>query len=668
MTTIYILLQDILSLFSASYFFVSSSFVDSSTHSCSRFFTVDSSSAIRTRGNLDREEVFRIEGTDQLNCILRFRDPSTNSERQLLIAIHVLDVNDETPRFFSLEPVHIISILESIGVPNPILSLQPVDNDKGPNGTVVFNITQGNELNYFRIERPIGDYDPASTMRLLTVVKSLDFERERLFNLTVTITDMGTPVNHSFNQTLIINVTDSNDERPHFIVSSYQFAVPEDHPLDLSIGNTTANDPDSKGAILYTIYSNPNMSSVTLPFVYQYIRVDVHTGDIYLTQHIDYDRASEELKDFTFYVQAQNPGRNAVTIARVQVEILDANDERPYVCILCPPSTDGNLTLFVEENDPHLPHPLPAFRIRDDDSSQDFQTVSNNISVEFVPAISATTAVSQVFRKFLVKIEINQTLDRETTPYLTLFITAYNTAEPPLNGTSTIFITVTDTNDNAPQFMQNTFHGRISESSPIGKEILTITAQDEDAGENGTISFAVTAVDKPQARGWFAINQSSGRVSVNTTALDYNLIDGRVTLTVTATDHGSPPLSSTTRVEITISPAITFVQRSYQKYSGYNILEGERERVYLEFRTTQTEGLLLYQAGAPTKAFTLKVEGGKVRYRLESGGRVFEGTRDTSSVSNDRWHSVEVERRQEVSMQEYTNHLIIINRLWNVVV
>ena len=138
---------------------------------------------------------------------------------------------------------------------------------------------------------------------------------------------------------------------------------------------------------------------------------------------------------------------------------------------------------------------------------------------------------------------------------------------------------------------------------------------------------------------------------MNTTALDYNLIDGRVTLTVTATDHGSPPLSNTTRVEITLSPAITFVQRSYQKYSGYNILEGERERVYLEFRTTQTEGLLLYQAGAPTKTFTLKVEGGKVRYRLESGGRVFEGTRDTSSVSNDRWHSVEVERRQEVSAQ-----------------
>ena len=107
--------------------------------------------------------MFRIEGTDQLNCILRFQDPSTNSERQLLIAIHVLDVNDETPRFFNLEPVHIINILESIGVPNPILSLQPVDNNKGPNGTVVFNITQGNELNYFRIERPIG----AMTLLLL---------------------------------------------------------------------------------------------------------------------------------------------------------------------------------------------------------------------------------------------------------------------------------------------------------------------------------------------------------------------------------------------------------------------------------------------------------------------------------------------------------------------
>ena len=87
-TTIYIILS---SYSCITFFFVSSSFVDSSSHSCSRFFTVDSSSAIRTTGNLDREEVFRIEGTDQLNCILQFRDPSTNSERQLLIAIHVLE-------------------------------------------------------------------------------------------------------------------------------------------------------------------------------------------------------------------------------------------------------------------------------------------------------------------------------------------------------------------------------------------------------------------------------------------------------------------------------------------------------------------------------------------------------------------------------------------------
>ena len=630
--------------------FVSFSFIDGSTRNCSRFFTVDSSSVIRTKGNLDREEVFRSEGSDRLNCILQFRDPSTSSERQLLIAIQVLDINDETPSFFNLEPVHVVNILESIGVPNPILSLQPVDNDKGPNGTVVFNITHGNELNYFRIERPIGDYDPTSTMRLLTVVKSLDFEKERQFNLTVTISDMGSPVKRSFNQTLVINVTDSNDERPVFITSRYLFAVPEDHPLDRSIGNTTANDPDSRGAILYTIYSNPNMSSVTRPFVYEYIRVDVHTGEIYLTQHIDFDRDSGELKDFTFYVQAQNPGRNAVTIARVEVETLDVNDEPPYFdCIdFCPPSTQGNLTIFVEENDLQLPHFLPTFQISDDDSSVDFRTVSKNISHEFLPAISATSKTSQIQSTFIVVTRINQTLDRETTPNVTLFLTAYNTAQPPLSGTKTIFIIVTDKNDNAPQFLHNIFHSRISESFPTGKEILTITAWDEDEGENGTFSFAITGVDKPQAQGWFAINQSSGRVSVNTTALSYNLIGGQVTLTVTATDHGSPPLSNTTTVEITLSPAITFAQRSYQRYSGYNILEGERERVYLEFRTTQTEGLLLYQAGAPGKSFTLKVEGGKVRYQLESGGRVLEGTRDTVSVSNDRWHSVEVERRQEV--------------------
>jgi len=83
---------------------------------------------------------------------VQYTNTSTNDERHLVLSIHILDVNDETPSFFNLEaPVHIITVLENIGIPNPIQSLQPLDNDKGINGTVIFNITHGNEQNVFEM-------------------------------------------------------------------------------------------------------------------------------------------------------------------------------------------------------------------------------------------------------------------------------------------------------------------------------------------------------------------------------------------------------------------------------------------------------------------------------------------------------------------------------------
>ena len=625
------------------------SFVDTSCN-CSRFFSINSSSsAIRTRGNLDRELVVRIERSDRLNCIVRYMNTTTNSEDNRVLVINVLDVNDETPSFFNLEPVHIINVLENIGIPNPIQSLQPVDNDKGSNGTVMFSITRGNEGNVFQIDRPVGDTNPSSTTRLLYVVEHLDFERERQFNLTITVMDMGVPM-RAFNQTLIVSIDDSNDELPTFITSSYSFEVSEDHPLDISIGNITANDLDSSGTILYTIYSNPNMSSVTEPIIYEFIRVDVNTGDIFLIQHIDYD-TNLVLRRFSFYVQARNPGQNAVTIATVTVDIMDANDEPPYfVCEDCQ-SSSNNLTIFVEENSDEtiLPVFLPFFIVEDDDSEENFRKVNGSILVEFEPYTLTTVRLLTFFENIWVRVGINQTLDREMTPSLTLSLTAHNTAEPPLSGTSTIFIVVTDQNDNAPQFLHSPFHARISDSAPVGKEVLTVIAWDKDAGENSTLSFAITGVDKAQARGWFAINESSGRISVNSSGLDYNSVAGQVTLTVTAVDHGRSPLSSTTTVEITLSPAVTFAPRSFQKYSGYNFFLGERESVYLEFQTTLSRGLLLYQAGLPTKIFTLEVVGGSVRCQLMSGGQVSVTSREALSVTNDRWHSVLVERDREVS-------------------
>ena len=623
---------------------------------CNEFFTInENTSIIRTVGMLDREEIFRRIYTDQVQCFVDYRNSSTRSIQHTRITIHVLDINDEVPQFNNLVQPHIVQVTENVAAPTPLLRLEPIDDDNGANKTVRFSITSGN-TDYFMIMRPEGDTSDTDT-RLLFLRKELDFEMEndRMFNLTISISDMGSPIN-TFDQQIVIVLNNSLDEPPTFPTTSFHFEIPESHPVGISYpfaNVTAANTHEVLGSIFYYICEGSGCDRVGPAGV---ILVNELTGGLYLNRSLDYD-AIDAVRVYTFYVQALNRGTGSSQNVFVSVNVQEVNDNAPYFTCLnrpaliktCPDtsSSDAKFTeidFYYEENSPTNKVLLWLETHDKDRGIGDISHIQYNVTSE--PLVNVSEKWAFQIGDRLRRVNLNERLDRELTPNVTIFVTVYNTVPPYLSSTAVIRVHVEDVNDNAPIFTSSLYSAYVSEASPVNKEILRVEATDSDAGNNSTVNYTIAAVDKSVAQDWFQIS-STGAITVVTKNIDYHAVGGVVVLNVTAMDNGNEPLSSFTIVEVKVVPAITFSARSHQAFANHAFAAANFHAVYLEFQTSADNGLLLYQQEAGSQ-LTLSLEERRVVLRQGTS----EPWRSDATFMDNTWHSVLVEKSEQVGRVE----------------
>ena len=168
-----------------------------------------------------------------------------------------------------------------------------------------------------------------------------------------------------------------------------------------------------------------------------------------------------------------------------------------------------------------------AFTDEDTGQSHTFAITGGNTGNAF--AINATTG----------QITVNDTtaLNFETTPAFALTVQVTDNGTPNLSGSATVTINLTDVNE-APTVNAATF--AVNENSANGASVGTVTVTDPDAGQMHT--WAITAGN---TGGTFAINAATGAITVaNNALLDFQTTT-LFTLTVQATDNGTPTLSDT---------------------------------------------------------------------------------------------------------------------------
>ncbi|KAM7162925.1 uncharacterized protein RBU57_009889 [Macrochelys suwanniensis] len=230
------------------------------------------------------------------------------------VHIKILDENDNAPE------VTILSVSSPIPEASPpgtvIVLIKARDPDAGQNGELSCNIQHN--LPFKIISSSINYY------KLLTD-STLDRERTPEYNITITATDKGIPP-LSAQKTILLQISDINDNTPIFEKLSYTAYVPENNPSRASVFSVKASDRDldRNARVTYSILSS-NLEEVPLS---SYISINSQTGAIYAQCSFDY----EEFREFEMQVKAQDGGSPPLSSnVTVRVFILDRNDNAPRI-------------------------------------------------------------------------------------------------------------------------------------------------------------------------------------------------------------------------------------------------------------------------------------------------------------------------------------------------
>ncbi|XP_034036990.1 protocadherin alpha-4-like isoform X40 [Thalassophryne amazonica] len=296
-----------------------------SVNSPDKFIIVPETGEIIVKAHLDYEEnsayELRVRATD------KGASPRSGYSKVL---IEVLDINDNAPEISISSLMSPIKENSKIGTVVALFAVS--DKDGGENGRTTCTITnsvpfdlKSNYKNYYS----------------LTVAKLLDRESESEYNVTVKAVDEGSPP-LSGTAFITVQISDINDNVPHFTEDSINIYVKENSPVGDIIKRVTAEDEDTLGnarltyALLESGRKGAHMSSVN---------INSETGEITSLQSFNY----EELKTFQFKVQATDSGVPPLSSnVTVNVFILDENDNNPS--ILAPYSEHGSVN---SENIPY---------------------------------------------------------------------------------------------------------------------------------------------------------------------------------------------------------------------------------------------------------------------------------------------------------------------------
>ncbi|XP_056373120.1 LOW QUALITY PROTEIN: protocadherin gamma-C5-like [Hyla sarda] len=145
------------------------------------------------------------------------------------------------------------------------------------------------------------------------------------------------------------------------------------------------------------------------------------------------------------------------------------------------------------------------------------------------------------------EIIIKGAVDYEESKLFELSVRAVDKGSPTLEGRCVVLVEIEDVNDNTPEIIFISKNSEVPENAPIGTVVGFITVRDKDSGKNGEIRLEVST-GLP-----FRIQPMSQRYALVTSGhLDREKLS-QYTIRLTASDLGSPSLSSHITISLNIS-------------------------------------------------------------------------------------------------------------------
>ncbi|XP_075902688.1 protocadherin-19 isoform X4 [Nelusetta ayraudi] len=245
------------------------------------------------------------------------------------VTVNVMDTNDNPPVISLLSlNTEMVEVSENAQRGYVIALVRVSDKDSGANGKVQCRL-QGNVP--FRLQ----EYESFST---ILVDGRLDREQKDTYNLSIQAEDSGMPPLRA-TKSLVVKVTDENDNPPHFLKPHYQEMVMENNLPGSCLLAVSAEDPDlgMNGTVSYSIVPG----EIKHMDVNTYVSINP-SGRIYSMRSFDH----EYTRTFDFKVLARDNGNPSLSSnATVRIVVLDVNDNTPVMT--SPPLVNGTAEVYI---------------------------------------------------------------------------------------------------------------------------------------------------------------------------------------------------------------------------------------------------------------------------------------------------------------------------------
>ncbi|XP_032411704.1 protocadherin gamma-A10-like [Xiphophorus hellerii] len=339
-----------------------------------------------------------------------------------------------------------------------------------------------------------------------------------------------------------LNVQDVNDNSPQFNEKLISLEIREsaDRGARFVIEEASDADVGQNSVQQYSLEKNEN-------FI---LAANGNTVELILDKELDREK-QKEINILLSALDGGSPQRSGTVI--IHVTVLDANDNAPvfsqavYKASMPENSPIGTVVITVSATD--------ADEGVNGDVTYDFGNVNEDVRKKFM-----------IDRK-VGEIRVMDTVDYEVTASYEIRIKAKDGLG--LSSYAKVIISVTDVNDNAPVVNLKSLTNPIPEDTPAGTEVGIINVQDRDSENNRQVRCSIQENVPfklvPSIKNYYSL-VTKGQLDRELVS-DYNI-------TIFATDEGSPPLSSSKTIHLSVAdindnPPV-FEEQSYSAYVSEN--------------------------------------------------------------------------------------------------
>ncbi|KAJ8002926.1 hypothetical protein DPEC_G00164040 [Dallia pectoralis] len=375
------------------------------------------------------------------------------------IVVGVDDVNNNKPIFEKCQQYkEQASVVENQPPGTFVLQLHAMDADEGANGKVKYGLMhRDSALPAFRVHPDTG---------VLVTARRFDRERQREYSITVTATDWAEEPLIGICQLNVI-ILDQNDNSPKFENILYEYFLREDTLMGTSFLRVAAHDDDfgTNAAVTYSM-------SAEQP---EYLRVNPVTGWVYVNQPISQ-------RSYIKREIVATDGGNRSTSVELSVTISDVKNQPPRweedsYSVVIPENTARDTPIITIKANSLLGDPRVTYNL------EEGMVPETNMPVRFYLTPNREDGSASIL--------VSEPLDYETTGSFSLRVRAQNVAAVPLAAFTTVYVNVTDVNDNVPFFTSSIYEASVMEGTLEGTMVLQVSAHDKDLGLNGQITYSL---------------------------------------------------------------------------------------------------------------------------------------------------------------------------------